>query len=173
MLTSVQSPNLPTLAWIWLQISLTGRLEIQVLGTSKKKDFIHRRWPCVKIVVLSGAVRSASSTMSDMKVKNLQQRCEPSPSSLQHQLAGITSFSSKDSGSMYFRNVGKRCRTHITIWIIPATKTLSHDGDHILSFNKIYVFLSKPTRCTISQISFILEQHSTCFGRSLRPSSGV
>ena len=31
----------------------------------------------------------------------------------------------------------------------------------------------KPTRCTISQIYFILEQHSTCFGRSLRPSSGV
>jgi hypothetical protein len=31
----------------------------------------------------------------------------------------------------------------------------------------------KPTRCTISQIYFILEKHSTCFGRSLRPSSGV
>jgi len=31
----------------------------------------------------------------------------------------------------------------------------------------------KPTRCTISQIYFILEQHSTYFGRSLRPSSGV
>jgi len=26
----------------------------------------------------------------------------------------------------------------------------------------------KPTRCTISQIYFILEQHSTCFERSLR-----
>jgi len=31
----------------------------------------------------------------------------------------------------------------------------------------------KPTRCTISQIYSILEQHSTCFGRSFRPSSGV
>ena len=30
-----------------------------------------------------------------------------------------------------------------------------------------------PTRCTISRIYFILEQHSTCFGLSLRPSSGV
>jgi len=28
-------------------------------------------------------------------------------------------------------------------------------------------------RCTIYQIYFILEQHSTCFGWSLRPSSGV
>ena len=28
-------------------------------------------------------------------------------------------------------------------------------------------------RCTISQIYFILQQNSTCFGRSLRPSSGV
>jgi len=31
----------------------------------------------------------------------------------------------------------------------------------------------KPNRCTISQIYFILEQHSTCFGWSLCPSSGV
>jgi len=31
----------------------------------------------------------------------------------------------------------------------------------------------EPTRCTISQIYFILEQHYACFGRSLRPSSGV
>jgi len=31
----------------------------------------------------------------------------------------------------------------------------------------------KLIRCTISQIYFILEQRSTCFGRSLRPSSGV
>jgi len=42
--------------------------------------------------------------------------------------------------------------------------------------NKVYgmvISIIKPTRCTISQIYFILEQHSTCFGRSLRPSSGV
>ena len=31
----------------------------------------------------------------------------------------------------------------------------------------------KPTRCTVSQIYFILEQHPTCFRWSLRPSSGV
>jgi len=31
----------------------------------------------------------------------------------------------------------------------------------------------KPTRCTISHIYPILEQHSTCFGQSFHPSSGV
>jgi len=31
----------------------------------------------------------------------------------------------------------------------------------------------QPNRCTISQVYFILEQHSTYFGRSLHPSSGV
>jgi len=35
------------------------------------------------------------------------------------------------------------------------------------------VSVVKPTRCTISQIYFILEQHSTCFGWSLHSSSGV
>ena len=29
------------------------------------------------------------------------------------------------------------------------------------------VSIVKPTRCTISQIYFILEQHSTCFGLSV------
>ena len=36
-----------------------------------------------------------------------------------------------------------------------------------------YFSIVKPTRCTISQICFILEQYSTCFGRSLHPSSGI
>jgi hypothetical protein len=36
-----------------------------------------------------------------------------------------------------------------------------------------YISIVKPTRCTISQIYFISEQHFTCFGRSLRPSSGI
>jgi len=36
-----------------------------------------------------------------------------------------------------------------------------------------HISLVKPTRCTISQIYFIVEQHSTCFRRSLCPSSGV
>jgi len=35
------------------------------------------------------------------------------------------------------------------------------------------ISIVKPTRCTISQIYFILEQHCTCFGPSLRPSWGV
>jgi hypothetical protein len=35
------------------------------------------------------------------------------------------------------------------------------------------ISIVKPTRYTVSQIYFILEQQSTCFGRSLRPSSGV
>jgi hypothetical protein len=35
------------------------------------------------------------------------------------------------------------------------------------------ISIVKPTVCTISQIYFILEQHSTCFGRSLRSSLGV
>jgi len=33
-----------------------------------------------------------------------------------------------------------------------------------------FISIVKPTRCTISQIYFILEQHSTCFGRSFRAS---
>jgi len=37
----------------------------------------------------------------------------------------------------------------------------------------IIIAIVKPTRCTISQIYFILEQNSTCFGRSFRSSSGV
>jgi hypothetical protein len=36
-----------------------------------------------------------------------------------------------------------------------------------------HISIVKPTKCTISQIYFIWEQHSTCFGRPLRPSSGV
>jgi len=35
------------------------------------------------------------------------------------------------------------------------------------------ISIIKPTRCTIFQIYFILDQHFTCFGRSFRPSSGV
>jgi len=37
----------------------------------------------------------------------------------------------------------------------------------------MYIYIVKPTRCTTSQNHFILEQHSTCFGRSFPPSSGV
>jgi hypothetical protein len=40
--------------------------------------------------------------------------------------------------------------------------------DSTISFSIV-----KPTRCTIAQIYFILEQNSTCFGRSLRPSPEV
>jgi hypothetical protein len=36
-----------------------------------------------------------------------------------------------------------------------------------------YISRVKPTGCTIYQIYFILEQHSSCFRRSFRPSSGV
>jgi len=39
----------------------------------------------------------------------------------------------------------------------------------IVNLNSISIVT--PTRCTISQICFILEQQSICFGRSLRPSS--
>jgi len=44
-----------------------------------------------------------------------------------------------------------------------------------LQTSRYFIFISivKPTRCTLSQIDFILEQHSACFGRSFRPSSGV
>jgi hypothetical protein len=35
------------------------------------------------------------------------------------------------------------------------------------------ISIVKPSRCTISQIYFILEQQSTCFRQSLCPSSGV
>jgi len=33
-----------------------------------------------------------------------------------------------------------------------------------------YISIVKPTRCTIFEF---IEYHSTCFGRSFRPSSGV
>ena len=35
------------------------------------------------------------------------------------------------------------------------------------------IYIVKPTRCTSVSHLFILEWHSTCFGRSFRPSSGV
>ena len=47
-------------------------------------------------------------------------------------------------------------------------------GSKIIYITRVTIFsIVKPTRCTTSQIYFILEQHSTHFGRSLRPSSGV
>jgi hypothetical protein len=97
------------------------------------KNYIHWRWPFVTLFLLRGAVHSATGTRYDMKVKILQRRCQPSPSSLLHQISGISSFNCKDSGSRYLRKVGTRCRK------IPATKILSRDGDHILRLNKIYV----------------------------------
>jgi len=39
--------------------------------------------------------------------------------------------------------------------------------------NNVPISILKPIRCAVSQLYFILEKHSTCFGQSLRPSSGV
>jgi len=47
----------------------------------------------------------------------------------------------------------------------------THNNKNRIHSNAISIV--KPTRCTISQIYFVLEQHSTCFGRSFRPLSGV
>jgi len=47
-----------------------------------------------------------------------------------------------------------------------------HVRYHLISKFLRHISIVKPTRCTVSQIYFILEQHSTCFGRPLRPSSG-
>jgi hypothetical protein len=43
----------------------------------------------------------------------------------------------------------------------------------LLTGTKFYISILKPTRCTISQIYVILEQHSTFFEQFLCPSSGV
>jgi hypothetical protein len=59
-------------------------------------------------------------------------------------------------------------QTFISIPITQKCQTLSCDT---LVANEQYVYFSsmvEPTRCTMSQIYFILEQHSTCFGRSFR-----
>jgi len=51
-----------------------------------------------------------------------------------------------------------------------------HDPKHFCAIPQTpigNISIVKPTRRTVSQIYFILEQHSTCFGRSLCPSSGV
>ena len=47
--------------------------------------------------------------------------------------------------------------------------------ENLKSREEMAVSIVKSTRCTIYQLYFtrVLEQHSTCFGRSLRPSSGV
>jgi hypothetical protein len=55
---------------------------------------------------------------------------------------------------------------------------LEFKSDHASAWQKKkkpYIFISivKTNSCTASQIYFILEQHSTCFGRSFRQSSGV
>jgi hypothetical protein len=66
----------------------------------------------------------------------------------------------------------------LEIWKPKSPGSLRACGGMFRDYNKIqisafdfYISIVKPTRCTISQIYFILEQHSTCFGRSLRPSS--
>jgi len=56
----------------------------------------------------------------------------------------------------------------ITRYIKMANINLTFVGPCIVIY-----FYSKPPRCTVSQIYFILEQYSTCFERSFRPSSGV
>jgi len=52
------------------------------------------------------------------------------------------------------------------------TDSLHQHGEQFVT-EETLLSIAKPTRCTVSQIYFIFEQHSTCFGRSLRPSSGV
>jgi hypothetical protein len=87
----------------------------------------------------------------------------------------------------HFLNTRQRCCANLkfgnelliftsNIQLIIAFKNLESGWQMQWSFYIpfiIIIFIAKPTRCTISQIYFILEQHSTCFGWSLRPSSGV
>jgi hypothetical protein len=60
-------------------------------------------------------------------------------------------------------------QSHVSIQDI--TIMLSH-GTPVSTVTK-YFSIVKSTRCTISRIYFIFGQHSTRFGQSLRPSSGV
>jgi len=64
--------------------------------------------------------------------------------------------------------LGEEYRKWDYIYKLPQARFI-----HKKEMNCFPISIVKPTRCTISQIYFILEQHSTCFGRSLHPSSGV
>jgi hypothetical protein len=69
-----------------------------------------------------------------------------------------------------FRALRKKKAYQITM------SSLFKPFNQVSEFDKICTAsfsIVKPTRRTISQIYFILEQHSICFGRSVRPSSGV
>jgi len=60
-----------------------------------------------------------------------------------------------------------------TFLFIPITQKCQILSCDTLVTNERYVYFSsivEPTRCTISQIYFILEQYSTCFGRSFHSS---
>jgi len=75
-------------------------------------------------------------------------------------------------GCKYFRGLlwplssGQKSRR--VRYIFDVSRTV-----HCNIYIYIYIYIANPTRCTISQIYFILEQHCTCFGPSLRPSSEV
>ena len=51
----------------------------------------------------------------------------------------------------------------------------NHEGNFDVhrAVHRNIISIVKPTRCTMYQIYFILEWHSTCFGRSFCPSSAV
>jgi len=66
------------------------------------------------------------------------------------------------------------CISVVHDYIFPIFES-GHKEKNMLDLVKDYSAISivKPTRYTISQIYFILEQQSTCFGRSFRPLSGI
>jgi hypothetical protein len=75
---------------------------------------------------------------------------------------------------IYVHNQTQQC---ICALLVTSFRHYCHHQANIVqklkkgSYKRLYII--KPTRCTISQIYFILEQHSACFGRSFRSSSGV
>jgi hypothetical protein len=101
---------------------------------------------------------------------------------------GLPNLKSSNFISLYFAHRIRLCE--FAVFLIAHRFNVRPDGNRFLGSQFLNVCtgsgvqytipnvqanisIIKPTRCTISQTYFILEQHSTCFRRSFRPSSGA
>jgi len=77
-------------------------------------------------------------------------------------VAGCSSLVSETMTALYVR-----VDLHKLVWLRFKCR------HPVLQLYLLHFSTVKPTRCAVSQICFILEQRSTCFGLSLRPSTAV